>query len=326
MAAATETRGHFRFSEPDTSIPPEERGVFSLGGIKDMLETDLPLHNFWSDPNIIKGIEGLDVQGFIYIKHQSALSGEEWFTENNVEHVYFPEIVDLVKRELGAKSVVVQNCGFRRRLAEKQADPNFFNMKGGPMDKELAKLPNDIPIIYGREVVGSLEPERKPHIDYSADGTRTTTRECRKDMREAARAHWEAEDRGDPNPPRYAYYSIWRPLRTVRRDPLAVCDWRTVDKSELFETRVRAISDVNENGEYILGGLLQGPPKDPASLRWYWVPEQKPDEVLIVKAGDSLAERDPNVSAGAPHVSPIIPGTENEEARCSVETRVMVLW
>lgn len=115
-------------------------------------------------------------------------------------------------------------------------------------------------------------------------------------------------------------------MKTVKRDPIAVLDYRSIDKAELVETDFRVPSEMNEEGEYIVKAWLHLPPKDPAALKWYWVPEQRTDEVLVIKFCDSAAAEDENVAAGCIHCSPIIPGTEDDEARCSVECRVYVFW
>ena len=103
-------------------------------------------------------------------------------------------------------------------------------------------------------------------------------------------------------------------------------DYRSIEKSELVETDFRVPSALTEDGEYIVKAWLHTPPKDPKALKWYWMPEQKPNEVLFIKFSDSASAEDENEAAGCIHCSPIIPGTEDEEARQSVECRVYVFW
>ena len=59
---------------------------------------------------------------------------------------------------------------------------------------------------------------------------------------------------------------------------------------------------------------------------WYFVPKQKPSEVL----GLSLRIRTVNLMRGwwgaCGHGSPFILGTEGEEARESIEARVLAFW
>jgi GA4 desaturase len=165
-----------------------------------------------------------------------------------------------------------------------------------------------------------------------------------------ARPILDAEDRKaageDIKVPRYAGYSVWvrlllephiprsackltytqRPLKIVKRDPLAVCDWRTLDESDIIRTENRKPSDVNTSGSYLgeaVGGL---PPKRPETQRWYWSPNQEPNEITIIKFADTASEEDGNIAGGCLHCSPILPGTDDEEPRSSVETRVYLFW
>lgn len=121
-------------------------------------------------------------------------------------------------------------------------------------------------------------------------------------------------------------HTTQRPLRTVLRDPLAVCDYRTLDLSELESSSYRALSNVTENGEYLLQADIVLPPKEPSKQKWYWIPRQQPDEALIIKFADTAADEDPKIARGAAHLSPTIAGTEDEEPRCSIECRVMAFW
>lgn len=191
-------------------------------------------------------------------------------------------------------------------------------------------------------------PARPTHIDLSLDGLRRTVRSCRKDIAECGKAALEAEDRKaageDVKVPRYAGYSVWvraygeydhacanidllqRPLRAVKRDPLALSDWRSLDKSDIINTENRKPSNINESGSYIgeaVGGL---PPKNSAGQRWYWLPQQRADEIAIIKFADTASDEDETVAGGCLHCSPVIPGTDNEELRSSIETRVYLFW
>ena len=59
---------------------------------------------------------------------------------------------------------------------------------------------------------------------------------------------------------------------------------------------------------------------------WYWIKNQKPEEVLIIRIFDSEAERDNRGVAGGTMPSSVyLEGTEEEEARESVEVRCLVI-
>lgn len=108
------------------------------------------------------------------------------------------------------------------------------------------------------------------HSDYSVQGLRNSVRYCRKDIREGGSAALAAEDEKSAHVPRYAAYSVWRPIKPVKKDPIALCDWRTLDmQAECTEIEYRGTSSVTENGEYLLNGLMGLPPKHPIKQKWY---------------------------------------------------------
>lgn len=145
-------------------------------------------------------------------------------------------------------------------------------------------------------------------------------------MTAAAQEALDAED-AHTEPKRYAAYSIWRPIKTVKRDPLAVADWRTTDRDTLIPIEYRATSNVLESGEYMLEQVTQSPKAKDSQQRWYCKPTQAPDDVLILKFADTATENDAKLAAGCIHCSPIIHGIpSNTEPRMSVEARVMAFW
>lgn len=181
--------------------------------------------------------------------------------------------------------------------------------------------------VSGKSVESSIEPVRNVHVDMNNQGLRDTARYCRSDIRAAAKEALDAEDSGSDDVPRYACYSVWRPLLPVKRDPMAACDFRTISKSCFFDTPYRNPAD-NEQREFMNTIRIILPDrKTPEKQKWYHFPNQGPEDVLILKLGDTLADKDPSIAEGAPHGSPMIPGTEGvEEARCSIEVRVMAFW
>ena len=327
IATEQEHYGLLRFANPDLSIPASERGLFSPPANKEVVEAKLPLHDLRTSPSIIQGPAGLDVQGFAYIQHQSALSDETWFSGTNIEDIYLPEVCSLICNITGAKRAIINQCAFRRKHVELQTDPSFYLKRDAPLDQELAKLPTDVPFVYGKEAGGSLEPARITHIDYSSAGLRSTVRECRKDITAMAQNCIDKEARGER--PRYAAYSVWRPVKPVKRDPLAVCDWRTLDQSVLQYFDYRCLSNVNKGGEHMNDACVLKVPTEEQKegMKWYWVPEQKPDEVLILKFADTAVEQDGGIAAGCAHGSPVLVGAEEQdEPRVSIECRVLAFW
>lgn len=108
-------------------------------------------------------------------------------------------------------------------------------------------------------------------------------------------------------------------------------DIRTIDKSELVRSENRIPSSINlQEGDYTIEAYTASPPRYPERQRWYWLPEQQPDEALIFKFADSAAQHDLDGDLGiaecCPHVSPVLLGTEDEDPRESVECRVYLFW
>jgi hypothetical protein len=70
--------------------------------------------------------------------------------------------------------------------------------------------------------VGAV-PSPQAHIDHSANGSWEVLRDNLPDV---------AGEMGGGKG-RWGIVNLWRPLRRVRRDPLVVCDWRSVEKEDL---------------------------------------------------------------------------------------------
>jgi len=128
------------------------------------------------------------------------------------------------------------------------------------------------------------------------------------------------------NGPRWAMFSVWRPLKTVKRDPLALSDCRTFPKEDyvdfkvLFPTGVEEEeSDTHRTEVYLAYGS--------DNHSWHWISNQQSDEVLVIQLFDSEAEKNGlGVAGGVMHSSVELDGTQEEEARESIEVRCMVIW
>ena len=134
-----------RYMEPDDSITAEERCLYLFPAAKVVKDVTHKLHDIRTSSDIEQGPEGLDVQGFTYLKHDSALSGEQFYEGRNVEETYFPEMVDLICKVTGAKRAIVDGVAMRRRIAnEETSNPYHVMRRGCDFDKVLSKLPRDV--------------------------------------------------------------------------------------------------------------------------------------------------------------------------------------
>lgn len=72
--------------------------------------------------------------------------------------------------------------------------------------------------------------------------------------------------------------NVWRPLKTIKKDPLTVCDWSTVDPAkDLIPLKFQFPAQWNELGKWRYNDKHQ----------WYYLSEQKPDEPLVFMQYDS---------------------------------------
>ncbi|CAG1989500.1 unnamed protein product [Fusarium graminearum] len=69
--------------------------------------------------------------------------------------------------------------------------------------------------------------------------------------------------------------------------------------------------------------LIKANPKH----KWYWISDQTPDEVLLMKIMDNESEKDgSDIAGGVHHCLFHLPGTEKEEVRESIETKFIAFW
>jgi hypothetical protein len=166
----------------------------------------------------------------------------------------------------------------------------------------------------------SLEPARGLHVDYTLKGLYDTIRHCRADMADAGAGAIAALDAGE-RPPRVAAYSVWRPLKPVTRDPIALLNWTSpggVTKDlRAFDYRAKGYK-----GDYLLEAYMISKPERAEDHEWFYVSRQESHEVLVFKFADSESEYDRDVAAACGHGSPFLVGTEGEDARESIEARV----
>ena len=85
---------------------------------------------------------------------------------------------------------------------------------------------------------------------------------------------------------RLVLMNFWRPITTVHRTPLALCDASTVLPSDLNDSEIRGGLD-DPNRPPLFGFNLSYNPNH----RWYYVPKMRPDELFAFKLYDSDATR-----------------------------------
>lgn len=110
---------------------------------------------------------------------------------------------------------------------------------------------------------------------------------------------------------RHQIINVWRPIKRILKDPLAIADAHSVPESDLVPV---GLIYPNRRGET----LTVLPNKE---HKWYYLYGQTPEEVTLIKCYDSKLD---GRARRVPHTAFTNPETENEVARESIEVRALV--
>ncbi len=158
-----------------------------------------------------------------------------------------------------------------------------------------------VPGLADRSRGGPRQPATRVHVDHTARSGPQRVRDLLPD---------EAEEllRG-----RVQVINLWRPIRGPLQDsPLAVCDSRTVDAGDLVPSDLVYRERVGETYSV----------KYNPAHRWYYTPEMRRDEALLLKIADTRTD----ISARfMPHTAFTDPTTPPDAfPRESIELRTLV--
>ncbi|CAN7312736.1 CmcJ/NvfI family oxidoreductase [Variovorax sp. LjRoot84] len=147
------------------------------------------------------------------------------------------------------------------------------------------------------------EPVRRVHNDQTfVSGPRRV------------RDHLSPEEAAERLKHRFAIVNLWRPLATVERLPLALCDARSIALEDLVPSDLVYRDKVGETYSFTY---------NPAH-RWYWFPKLRPDEVLLLKIYDSLADSTARLTAHTAFENPA--DAPDAPPRRSIELRALLFW
>lgn len=110
---------------------------------------------------------------------------------------------------------------------------------------------------------------------------------------------------------RYQIINVWRPIKTIRKDPLGVVDATSVPDGNLvpvqlvYPDRVGETFTVRPNEVH----------------RWFCLKEQTPEETILIKCFDSKTD---GRARRTPHSAFVNPAFEDEAPRESIEVRALV--
>ncbi|KAK6385909.1 hypothetical protein LTS17_001481 [Exophiala oligosperma] len=269
----------------------------------------------------------LDIHGFQYLTHKTAVTNLE---NESITTVMYDEVADILKKATGATKVHTFSHLNRR----------------DSRDAAERKVSTDPLLESDTSAIDLLTPARFVHIDQSRAGAVEVLRD------EGSGGPLDADLVRDcmSGRTRWAIINVWRPLDrpSVTKDPLAVCDSRTVEDSDLVTVRATTprrpetqYSDVTKGDGFDVLYMRHKSPqhqhhhhRQQQQQQWYFLDAQSPDEVLLIKCFDSQPQSrhgGRSSSVRTPHtafVDPRYSGSPewDEKVRNSIEIRSLVFW
>lgn len=116
---------------------------------------------------------------------------------------------------------------------------------------------------------------------------------------------------------RYQIINIWRPIKTIRKDPLGIASAPSVHDDELVPIKLIYPHRVGET----LSVRPARKERTDGGHRWYYLFEQNPGEVMFIKCFDSKVD---GRARRVPHSAFVDEEFEGAEARESIEVRALV--
>lgn len=164
------------------------------------------------------------------------------------------------------------------------------------------------------QAMGNVVPARFAHIDQSPNGARTLLFDNLPELADKL------------SKTRWGIVNIWRPLKTIRRDPLTLCDSRTIRDEDLAIVQSKLPKKGEGKGYY--DTVSKGEGFETLELRanpdhqWWWASNLTPEEALVFKIFDSKR----SIKGRSAHTAFVNPGTEHFETRQSMELRSFVFY
>lgn len=110
---------------------------------------------------------------------------------------------------------------------------------------------------------------------------------------------------------RFQVINVWRPIKTIYKDPLAVCDSHSVLDTDIVPVKLIYPDWVGEPCTILPN----------SRHRWYYKGLQTPEEVMLIKCYDSKAD---GRARRVPHAAFTDAEMVDKESRQSIEVRVLV--
>jgi hypothetical protein len=240
---------------------------------------NVPRSNSTAEPHVmtihdarpVAGQLSLDVEGLALIEHRSA--ARDFYDEEELRRVYYPEAERLVAEATGANRVMVFDHTIRRRVI-------------GGVDRAPGT---------------PRQPVTSVHNDYTVKSGPQRVRDLMGEDAEELLRH------------RFEIVNVWRPIRGPLRDaPLAICDATSVAFADfvpsdlIYRDRTGETYRVRYNPAH----------------RWFYVPEMRTDEAVLIKCYDSAQDGTARFTAHSAFEDPTAPA--DILPRESIELRTLV--
>jgi len=233
----------------------------------------------------VRGFENtfdLDKNGFEYAQHTTPLI--DFLNEEEVKKRHYPLMEQFLKDQCGASKVKIFNHIVRNAPALRTGENAGAGYKG---------------------------PAQRPHVDSAPSY-----------IQEMLENSFGAEEAASFVSGRHAIINMWRPLKTVQKDPLAVCDSFTVPEEDYHMFTYKKDTFEHTKGEGKRGAEVYFTKAGKGEHKWYYLHGQTPKEVLLFKIFDSAD----GVAQRVTHSSFEDPETVDQPTRESIEIRAVACW
>jgi len=196
---------------------------------------------------------------------------KDFVDDDKIRAEYYPEVEQLLKDATGASRIFIFDHTIRREEKDKR------DSVGAPL----------------------RGPVNRVHIDQSYTAARSRV------------PFHLPEDSDKLLTTRHQIINVWRPIKRILRDPLAVADGNTVPDADLVPV---GLIYPNRKGETLTV-------RPNTQHKWYYLYGQTPEQTMLIKCFDS--KLDGRVRR-VPHTAFSNPETVDEEPRESIEVRALV--
>jgi hypothetical protein len=138
---------------------------------------------------------------------------------------------------------------------------------------------------------------------------------------EVVKAHFPSEEAERLLKSRFQIINVWRPIKTIYKDPFAVLDARTVLEEELVNVKVIYPTYEFESVNIRRPSEERKEKEGGEGHKWWYMSQQSPEDVLCFTIFDSKTD---GRARRVPHSSFTDPEYEDRDARMSVEVRALV--